>query len=112
MIEPMYKKGNRLAWIGFVLVIIYAFVAVFGSFLPSLHPFVSVSIVFDVVGIALMFWGSILALRSKNRSLWWLLFFLLALSGAGVIFVAIIFMLKDKSATSPSVPTASSSTPL
>ena len=117
----MYKKGNHLAWTGFALVVTYAFVSVFGGLtaggtplLPSLQPFVPFAALLDIIGTVLMFWGAILALKSKNRSLWWLLLFLLALSGAGVVFVAIIFMLKDKSVpVTPAVvvPAPTSNTP-
>jgi hypothetical protein len=117
MIEPMYKKGNRLAWTGFLLGILFAILEYLGNstmsgasnplFVPSLEAFVPLFALAHLICIALIVWGAVLALKSKNRSLWWLLLILPAFAGAGIIFVAIIFMLKDKSvvATPVSVTT-------
>lgn len=120
MIQPMYKKGNRLAWTGYCLAIASEILQWLGSatyngasnsiFVPSLAPFIGLFIFINLVGIALLLWGSVLALKAKNRSFWWLLLFLLALVGTGVIFIAIIFMLKDKSVVA--APTSPAPSPV
>ena len=110
----MYKKGNRLAWTGFILAIVFAVLEYLGdssqgnaAFVPSLQPFVGVFALAHLACIALIIWGTVLALRAKNRSLWWLLLVVPALAGGGIIFVAILFMLKNKPVTVPSNPPAS-----
>ena len=120
MIQSTYKKGNRLAWTGFLLGITFAILEYLGTstategsviLVPSLEPFVPLFLLARLLCIALIIWGDVLALKSKNRSRWWLLSVVPALGGGGIIFAAIPFMLKDKSAATPSVPSTPSSTP-
>ena len=105
MIQPTYKKGNRLVWTGFLLGIAFGISAYLGTpsgnnafFVPSLQSLVPIFIMGRIVCIALIVWGCVLALKAKNRSLWWMLLIVPALGGlGGMIFVVILFALKDKS---------------
>ena len=121
---PMYKKGNRLAWIGFILAIIFTIPEFWlmgqangvTGLAPSLLLLFAFSSLARVVCVAIIIWGAVLALKAKNRSMWWLLLVAPGLFGGGlIILVAILFMLKDKSTTpapAPSAPTPVSNTPV
>jgi len=70
-------------------------------------PFLEIA---QIPGLALLVWGSVLALRSKARSLWWLLLLLPFLVNwiAGLTMVAVIFALKDRTENLPELPPISS----
>ena len=87
---------------------------VVGPLVPALQSFGWVFTVAHLVCIAIIAWGCVDVLKAKNRSLWWILLLIPALAGLfGMLFVIIIFMLKDKSssATLASDSTAQSATP-
>lgn len=97
MNKPLYKKGNILTWTGFLLSAFFKFLGYFSSdkigAMPSIKPLIPLFNILVLVGIVLMIWGAVLALKSKNRTLWWLLLIPIL----NIIGLIIIFALRDKS---------------
>ena len=67
-------------------------------FVPSMQPWVPLFRVAQFPVLVLIVWGATLAIRSKGRSLWWLVLLLpFLLNGVvGLVMTAILFGLKDK----------------
>lgn len=105
MTQALYKKGDLLAWSGFALGSIAGLGQTLGTpssvvFIPSFEPWVTVFRIAQLPVLILIVLGSALALRSRGRSLWWLLvlssFLLNGL--VGLLATAILFGLREKAA--------------
>jgi hypothetical protein len=91
MIQAQYKKGNILVWIGFIGALVFSILEWLNQ--PGAMLFILMRWVF----VGMIIWGCSLALRSKNRSLWWLLLLLPMLAGVvGIVMVVVVFALRDK----------------
>ena len=104
MIEIKYKKGNRLAWTGFLGALTFGILHTFqktAAYSFGTTPTEVLAALFVLLHwlfVAIIIWGCSLALQAKNRSLWWLFLLAPMLAGvAGMIMVVGIFALGDKS---------------
>lgn len=105
MIQPLYKRGNKLVWLGWLSAI--AFSILVGISSPPLYiipdsPFMAVLFaVCKLASITILIYGCFLVLKAKRRSQWWLMIPVLCLvSSVGVLAVLLIFSLKDKNTAS------------
>ena len=102
MIQPVYKKGHRLVWIGFSGLALSNAIGVFLE--KESLTWALTSLIYIAFGIVFIY-GNLLVLRSKGRSWMWIILVMLP-----PVFGAVaIFWLKDK--TSPEIPAPPATTP-
>ncbi len=101
MKNEKYKKGNRLFWIGFLSGILFNVLPLFSTpdTYPGLAPFVPLFTILSLVSAAVVIYGCVLVLQSKNRHWAWALSILVI----NIFGVILVYMLKDES-VQPNLP--------
>jgi hypothetical protein len=110
MTTSKYIWADRLAWIGFFGSFLFGAIELFGQpnstglVLPFSQEVLRLAEVLHLASIGAIVYGCALALRSKSRSLFWLLLLTPALvTPIGPMMMIIIFALKDKTLMPPSL---------
>jgi hypothetical protein len=102
MQEQTYKKGNTIAWLGFLGEVVFRGLSTLAQpdYLPSLIPFAVILFLLQIASLIILIWGAYLVLQSKNRSWGWLLL----IAPLSLVGLVILYYLKDK--TQASIPTS------